>query len=70
MLDFTRLLARGLLIHFPDPNAYCYRLAWQFGKHMIYRMISIALFPTVVLKGTEHALLPNQRKSNWQQMRG
>jgi hypothetical protein len=39
MLDFPRLLARGLLIHFLDPNAYCHRLAKQFGKHVIYRDI-------------------------------
>jgi hypothetical protein len=43
MLDFPRLLARGLLIHFPDPNAYCHRLAEQFRKHVI----AITLFPTV-----------------------
>jgi hypothetical protein len=45
MLDFPRLLARGLLIHFPDPNAYGHRLAKQFGKHVIYPMISVLLFP-------------------------
>jgi hypothetical protein len=46
MLHFPRLLARGLLIHIPDPNAYCHRLTKQFGKHVIYRMISVLLFPT------------------------
>jgi hypothetical protein len=46
MLDFPGLLARGLLIHLPDPNAYCHPLAKEFGKHVI----SIALFLTLIYK--------------------